>query len=124
MLSNWDRFDYFDSRFFSYCCLFEKLCFYLYAKNKKTLCSLVEKLCKRLSKNLRLCCEKIHSGLCKNRKCVIIVYKNRLLHRTVEKFYLWFFAPCSPVTCGFTQFPHSLLLQLLFLIRTKEVYEN
>lgn len=124
MLNNWGRFDYSRDKFFGCYCLSTRICFNLPAKSTESLYNPVEKLCKRLSKKLRLCCEKNQSVLCKTKNYVIDVYKNRLLHRTVEKFYLWFSATNSPIIRGFTQFPHSLLLQLLFLIRNKEVYEN
>lgn len=86
------RFDISAQNICSYICLYSEICHNLYAKSGEICCNNVEKLCKRLRKNLRICCEKFLNMLWIISFYVLKLWKNNVFHRTVEKFYIWFCA--------------------------------
>lgn len=96
MLSDRGGFDKSTGCIYGYSCRSFDLCHNYLAEYGEMCYNSVEKLCKRLRKILRICCEKFYNLLWKIQFCVIKMWKSEVFHRTVEKFYMRFSPGVSP----------------------------
>ena len=86
------RFDIISEYNYNCICNYAILCHELRAKHAASCSNIVDKLCKMLRKNLRMCCGLFYDLQWKSGFYVLILWIKLILHRTVEKFYTSFSA--------------------------------
>ena len=90
-MHNRGEFDNSSYIYYSYICFYLLLCYEYSAENLVLFHNNVEKLCRTLSKKLRICCENFFITMWKSIFYVINVWTTKLFHRTVEKSYTLFY---------------------------------